>query len=1197
MCQRDFLLEGMLPSNNTAEDLTQDEMLRLEKLEIHGFKSFYDPAQLTFPAALTAVVGPNGCGKSNICDAIIWVLGENRASHIRGETMEDVIFQGSALRRPLSMGEVTLTLKTDNGHPAADDGRITLNRRVFRTGESEFRMNGRRVRMKDISDILMDTGLGIRNYSVMEQGKIDLILSNKPQDRRRLIEEAAGITKYKTKRRAAEMKLEETQANLLRIDDTLAEVTRNLNSLKRQAGKARRHRELSEQLSTAKRALYKGRLVAAQSEQKTAEEGVSGAQTNEGTLAERLAHAEGTLDEHRTRLAARTTRAANVREEMAALNGEVERLRSFLQQSEINISDLSQRIDNARGQIAELEAEAAQQQALLHQQHDALESARIERNRVRDIADQLEHQRQEKSDEVRTHEKSLSDARETLMQTIAKISEARNQVHQIEVAVEKCEFYLGKLQEAARRATDSRDFAKMTLSEQEVALRAAEQALVDAQHRAQNAVAHRDELTERRDAMRESLASARDRVSQTTYKIDSLRTLLTSLESQDEEVRSAILEVIPNASAAAEAVRAAEGYEAALDTLLREVSKAVVVDNGQTAFDAVARLRQRGAGRGAFVVLDYQQTGEGSRRGDAAFAVVGEGAVADAVRHAMPEAYIVGDLQQALERAKDRPSATFVTLEGDIVRGPLVIGGKTEGATPGVFSLKRQLSDLQSLLGTEETRATGIAAELQAVEEELHAADDARIIAEERARNAETDLHDRRSDRERAGVELDRFERDLAVASEEQTLYVEEKDQLVARRTAAIADLQWLETRERETHDEIRRHEDALATARTEFEQITDIASKGRVDVEAATGNVTAVQREFDNLSRVVISLTSRGTQLQMEIDALIQKRQETTAAADDSRRQLEDAAAKLQELTETRTALEMEVTDLERHVLELQTASTQSREQWNGAKDALFEAERRLDRARSAFELLREQIALDLHAGVDTLADIDAPADEQARADLESEVARLLEHLERVGPVNVLAIEESQELEERETLLRTQRDDLVQAIESLRATIRKVNMTSRDLFREAFASVNHSFGEIFASLFGGGTARMQLLDEEDMLESGIELIAQPPGKRNQSIALLSGGERALTALALLFAIFRYKPSPFCILDEVDAPLDEVNNERFVRLVRDMAHETQFIVITHSRRTMEAADVLYGVTMEEAGCSRLVSVNFAEIEA
>ena len=235
------------------------QMFRLEKLEIHGFKSFYDPANLTFPAAMTAVVGPNGCGKSNICDAIIWVLGENRAAHIRGETMDDVIFQGSARRRPLSMGEVTLTLGTSNGdsdHPMADDGRIVINRRVFRTGESEFRLNGRRVRMKDISDILMDTGLGIRNYSVMEQGKIDLILSNKPQDRRRLIEEAAGITKYKTKRRAAELKLEETQQNLLRIDDTLGEVTRNLNSLKRQAGKARRHRELTEQLSTAKRAYF-----------------------------------------------------------------------------------------------------------------------------------------------------------------------------------------------------------------------------------------------------------------------------------------------------------------------------------------------------------------------------------------------------------------------------------------------------------------------------------------------------------------------------------------------------------------------------------------------------------------------------------------------------------------------------------------------------------------------------------------------------------------------------------------------------------------------------------------------------------------------------------------------------------------------------------------------------------------------------
>src|SRR3954471_23602803 len=312
-------------------------MFRLDKLEIHGFKSCYDPAHLSFPSPMTAVVGPNGCGKSNICDAIIWVLGENRASHIRGETMDDVIFQGSARRRPLSMGEVTLTLATSNGdsnHPMSDDGRITINRRVFRTGESEFRLNGKRVRLKDISDILMDTGLGIRNYSVMEQGKIDLILSNKPQDRRRLIEEAAGITKYKTKRRAAEMKLEETQQNLLRIDDTLSEVTRNLNSLKRQAGKARRHKELSEQLSTAKRALYKGRIVLAQDEQSAAEAAVRDAQEREAELSRELAAHESELTETRSHHASRASRASNVREEIAGLTADVERLRSFLHQSE-----------------------------------------------------------------------------------------------------------------------------------------------------------------------------------------------------------------------------------------------------------------------------------------------------------------------------------------------------------------------------------------------------------------------------------------------------------------------------------------------------------------------------------------------------------------------------------------------------------------------------------------------------------------------------------------------------------------------------------------------------------------------------------------------------------------------------------------------------------------------------------------------
>ena len=1174
-------------------------MFRLEQLEIHGFKSFYDPAKLTFPAAMTAVVGPNGCGKSNICDALIWVLGENRASHIRGETMEDVIFQGSARRRPLSMGEVTLTLGTLNGdsdHPMADDGKIVIHRRVFRDGQSEFRLNGKRVRMKDISDILMDTGLGIRNYSVMEQGKIDLILSNKPQDRRKLIEEAAGITKYKTKRRAAELKLEETQQNLLRIDDTLSEVTRNLNSLKRQASKARRHKELADQLSTAKRSLYKGRILLAQAEEEAANAGLADAQAREAELAAQLATDEAELSETRTVHTDRSHRASKVREEIAGLSGDVERLRSFLQQSETNLGDLVQRIDGARGQIATLETEGAEQQASLEEKTQQLETARSERNRFREVADQVERDRAEKGDAVRQHEKALSDSRESLMRTIAKISEARNQVHQIEIAVEKCEFYLSKLTEGARKAAESRDGALAQMYEWEQAVRDAEQALVTAQQIAREAIERRDELVSRRESTRESLSASRDRVSQTTYKIDSLRTLLVSLEAQDEDVRRAILELIPNAVAAAEAVRAAQGFEAALDTLLREVSKAVVVETKDIASEAIRRLRERGAGRGAFITLDFQPAGEGSRRGDAAHSVVGEGPVADAVRHAIPEAYIVGSLGEAMQRATERPSATFVTLDGDVVRGPLVVGGKTEGATPGVFSIKREIADLEALLGSEETRASGIATELQSIDEELRSADDARIIAEERARTSEHDLRERRNQRERAGAELQRYEKDLAVASEEQTLYAEEKEQLLGRKNTAIAEVDQLQAREQELHELIRTHEEQLAASRVSFEQITEVASKARVDVESATGNVNAVAREHENLSRIVISLGARATQLQQEIETLVRRQQETEVAVERSRGQLDESLGKLHELSEMRVALEAEVADLDVRVQELGTRAVHSRESWNAAKDTLFESERRVDRAKSGFDLLREQIALDLHAGIDALADVEPPADDESRGSLESEVAKLSDSLEKIGPVNVLAIEEHQELETRESFLRTQRDDLVQSIESLRQTIRKINLTSRELFREAFNMVNTSFTEIFTSLFGGGTARMQLLDEEDVLESGIELVAQPPGKKNQSIALLSGGERALTAIALLFAIFRYKPSPFCILDEVDAPLDEVNTERFVRLVRDFSRDTQFIVITHSRRTMEAADVLYGVTMEEAGCSRLVSVNFAEME-
>ncbi|HEY0788560.1 MAG TPA: hypothetical protein VGE86_07940, partial [Thermoanaerobaculia bacterium] len=670
-------------------------------------------------------------------------------------------------RRALGMGEVTLTLSTDNGHPAAEDGKITIHRRVFRTGESEFRLNGRRVRLRDIADILMDTGLGIRNYSVMEQGKIDLILSNKPQDRRRLIEEAAGITKYKTKRRAAELKLEETQANLLRIDDTLAEVTRNLNSLKRQAGKARRHKELVEQLSTAKRTLYAGRVLAGRRELEAAEAGMAEAQAIETESAAILGREETELAETRRTLTERAAATSALREEITRTSSEVDRLRSFLEQSETALSDLIERAEGATGQIRSLEGEAVEQQQALEEKTEALRLAVEQRNQLREISDEMERERQVKGDRVRTEEKALASLREGLMRTIARISESRNQVHQIEIAVEKCEFYLGKLGDSARKASDSREQARQRADAAGGALAASEEELTRSQQQAQEALALRDELTRRRDAMREALAGARDSVSQTTFRIDSLRSLLRSLESQDEDVRRAILDLVPQASAAAESVRATEGYEVALDALLRDVARAVAVDDASTAAAAVDRLSERGAGRGSFLRLDWKPSGHEAWSTGAAWAILGEGRVADAVRAAVPEAVIVDTLAEALRRSSSEPRTAFVTRAGEIVRGPLVTGGRQESVR-GVFSAKRELADLERTLAAEELRAGEIAAELEALDARVREAEDARILAEERVRETETLLRERAGERDKAIAELERFSKDLEVASEEQ---------------------------------------------------------------------------------------------------------------------------------------------------------------------------------------------------------------------------------------------------------------------------------------------------------------------------------------------------------------------------------------------------------------------------------------------
>ncbi|MGK2859974.1 MAG: chromosome segregation protein SMC [Thermoanaerobaculia bacterium] len=1171
-------------------------MFRLEKLQINGFKSFYDPAEILFPASLTAIVGPNGCGKSNISDALIWVLGEHRASNIRGEKMEDVIFQGSERRKALGMGEATITLQTSGEHPAAEDGRIVISRRVYRSGESEFRLNGKRVRLKDISDILMDTGLGIRNYSVMEQGKIDLIVSNKPQDRRKLIEEAAGITKYKTKRRAAELKLDETQANLVRIDDTLAEVTRNLNSLKRQAAKARRHKELVDQLAGAKRSLYAGRILAARAESGESEAAVVVAQNLESESAAILGGDEALLAETRTQFAERSSQASALREELARLGSEAERLRSFLAQSETNLTDLTQRNQNARAQVASIEVDALEQQNVLAEKGRALEGATVERDRLRAVSEEHERDRQAQGDAVRTMERELATSRELQMKTIARISESRNQLHQLEIAVEKCDFYLGKLIDTAKKASEELSGASQRMTEWQQAVADAETALAAASAASKAALELRDELAARRQQTLDTLKSTRDSISQTTYRIDSLRSLLTSLESQDEDVRRAILEFVPHVRSAAESVSAAPGFESALDTLLRDITRALVVDDSRTAIDAIRRLHERGAGRGAFLAIDFTPDGGTSIRTSIADAIVGDGPIADAVRSSVPEAFVVDSLEAATVEARRKPDATFITRDGDIVRGPLMIGGKKEG-TRGIFEIKRQLHDLEQLLSNEEQKATGIASQLETLERELADADEARIFAEETARQAESELRDKVAARDRVRTELQRFEQDLAVATEERSLYEDERRQLEQRRVEATTTLQTQESAERETHQRIADLEQGLTDARARFETITEVASSARVELETAIGNVNATQREYENFSRIVASLTQRYEQLQSEIASLDEKIGETGVAADAARVELDGALTKHHEVSERRVTLEAEVAELEASVTGLEAKAVASRADWNAKRDHLFEAERRLDRASSALDLLREQLSLDLHCTIDMLDDALPPESDEARGDLDSKVTQLAEQIERIGPVNVLAIEEYKELEEREHFLRTQRDDLVQAIESLRQTIRKINVTSRELFREAFTAVNLYFIEIFQSLFGGGRAGIQLLDEEDILESGIEIIAQPPGKKTQSITLLSGGERALTALALLFAIFRYKPSPFCLLDEVDAPLDEVNNERFVRLVRQMSSDTQFIVITHSKRTMEAAEALYGVTMEEAGCSRLVSVNFAEMEA
>jgi chromosome segregation protein len=1169
----------------------------LKTLEIIGFKSFAEKTRLEFEPGMTAIVGPNGCGKSNVSDAIRWVLGESRPTAIRGSSMEDCIFNGTDTHKPLGMAEVTLTLGDCEKEFDLGLNEVSVTRRVFRSGESDYFINKKACRRKDIQRLFMDTGIGTDAYSVMEQGKIDRVLSSRPDDRRAVFEEASGITKFKTDKQEALRKLEQTEANLLRLADVIREVKRQIISLQRQAGKAQRFKVLQEELRALD--IYSTR--------------------------HRLKQLSARIEEIRAQLEASRIKVDDTHHRIASANGETDALRADLQQLENAIGaamDDAMRVKNelerAQHTIRTNTERITELETLAQQNTKESEEAKSRLTQHRASLDEVVQMMQSAEAERLNAKTELEAATARQRETEAQVHAGREALNRLRNDSMTLDQRIGRLQnelselDAKERAGIIR---KEQLASEKISL---ERALASYEERRAQMAAKAEEYKQAVADQQEAMAELRDRRSSAAEKIQTLEKEISELQRKLAD-KNARLEMVFEArkegfpagarhlldrrdesiiGPLAEQLTAAPGYETALEAVLRPWMDALVVRTRADARNVLTLLAE--SNQGAVRLL----AAEGDAPANAAEnSLLSKISCADEV---LPLAarllagIFVADTLQSIPLTLPAGSV-FVTKRGELL------------SAEGTAELWKPEDGEVNPLGRHHLREQ-LQGDIQTLEKGL--ADKRRMLEALRAEQSGTgDALDA------AQRELDERRRSLAVQEGESQVIARELKQ--AKDRVETVTFEFNKLMEQKGSGEDRRTavaregaeaRDKLAQTRQQISTQTEALNaleERRADVLSETSECRV---QYSQHEQRIESLKSRRQPLEArlrELQELIEERTRGVSSYQQRVAQLKAASSEAEEkiapLSEAVAAAEQKLAGA-RQVREAKTAALSEREQSlrtlqnemealqnnkTGLEVELAEQRMRhqnsLDRLTSTWHITPDQLAREPEPKWEN--DVEPPMDE-----IETMAAEHRAKLEAIGPVNLVAIEEHAELEERFAFLSQQEADLISAKDQLVEMIKKINLTTTELFKDTFDKVNENFGVIFEQLFGGGAAKLVLVDETDVLESGIEIIARPPGKKLQTISLLSGGERTMTAVALLFALFKVKPSPFCVLDEMDAALDEANVARFVKMVKGFLTQSQFVLITHSRQTISAADVIYGVTMPNRGVSRTMSMKFSDYQ-
>jgi chromosome segregation protein len=1230
--------------------------MRLSRLHINGFKSFPDRSELGFDHGVTAIVGPNGCGKSNVVDAITWVLGEQSAKSLRGERMEDVIFNGSDARKPTAAAEVRLSLTnvvqaaTKAAAGAADDDPlldeqplvtrdVEIGRRLYRSGESEYLIDGEVCRLRDVHDLLMDSGLGVKAYAVIEQGKIGQILSSRPAERRTLIEEAAGVTKYKSRRRAAELKLEAAQQNLTRIDDIIYEVEKQRGALKRQAARARRYKRLREELRRWEQVQFARRHEALSRDIDAAEATLQDARARDAAAAAHLAELEVHLEALRLELTEAEGTATATREQAHARELEIGRGQQQILFEQQQIEELARQAEAFASEARDLEERRGPARLAIETHRESSVRVRSALQAAAHRVDVCEREYSATQSAVQQVEQEADAMRASVLAagtTLSALRQARDNAAAVRDRVaaerERLDLESRELHAEAERAREEGGSASLALERERRDLAAAARARTAAESDLAGGRQERERVAQALTVRQRDLAGREARWR-------SLEELDASRATYGDAARFLLAEgadALRQHGAVADHLEVTRTFERAVDALLGDLLQHVLVERADQVSRALAVLAGKNVGRCGFVVLDGPVVAAASATLEAPTGartlknvVRARGAHADIVAQLLGDALIVEDFDTALELSR-HVSVPVASLTGEVFRGARLVEGGSRRDALGILEMRAEIARLRDEVSAGEAAAAAMAAEVSALDRSIAKAEIAATVCVEDLHRREKVIVSLEAQAARAAEEHARVSRRLDVVTPERRRAADEEQTAEVRREETVAAIA--------THDAQQQVVEAtlggvlarLQAAREDAEGRMRLVTQARTEEAGLAERASALDAEAARLDEAARDLETRVVNRQADTRRTETRREDLRASVRETERQLDEDVRAIDGLKDELRRLDERAADLRAsfaarehdiraarhdleairaHVMQFEVARARAAadldhlalscvEAVNASLDEVVAEVARMEREG---ELAAPSRRLAAAAGGDEEEDegaeptpVEAAGGEDADLPVEwspeTVIADLRRKVERLGPVNMMAIEQFDELESRHTFLTTQRKDLLDSIAQTGEAIRKIDKTTRERFGQAFESINVHFQLTFTTLFGGGRAGLVLIDQANDPESGIDIIAQPPGKRLQNVQLLSGGEKALTAMALMFAIFRYRPSPFCLLDEIDAPLDEANIGRFVEMLQGLQGHTQFILITHNRKTMEIADRLYGVTMEEPGVSKLISL-------